>query len=201
MNISMEQEEWKPVVGYENNYEVSNLGRVRSQSRRGTRGGILKPSPDIWGYLYVGLCKNGEKETCQVHQLVMESFVGRCPDGCEVDHIDWNPSNNRLDNLSYQPKGINRARRSPEWKKNHSEANKKLAQDPEWRKSHAEAMRRTKSKPVNQYTLGGIFVKTWESAREIERELGINNSNISQCCNEKRKKAGGFIWKYAVCST
>ena len=175
------QEIWKPVIGYEGLYEVSDMGRVRSLPRFGTKGGILKPAPNGTGYLCVGLCKNGEQETCKVHILVMQAFIGECPDGCEVDHYDWNPRNNRLDNLSYQLKGVNRARRSPEWLQNVS-----------------EATRKANSKPVNQYTLDGEYVKTWTSTMEAARELGFSRGNISECCSGKRKKASGFIWKFAV---
>lgn len=188
------QEIWKPVVGYEDFYEVSNLGRVKSLHRGKER--ILKPSSER-GYFRVDLSKNGKKEHCQVHQLVMESFVGRCPDGCEVDHIDWNPENNMLDNLRYIPKKENSGRHSEEWRN----AVIKRSQNQEWRKNQTEAVRKANSKPIDQFTLDGLFVKTWESAREIERELGLAKSNFSKCCKGKRKTAGGFIWRFAVCLT
>jgi len=228
---AMEKETWKPVVGYEGLYEVSDWGRVKSLNYRNTgKEGFLKPAPaKSGGYPQVILCKNGKREPCKVHQLVMEAFVGKCPAGYEVDHFDWNPSNNRLDNLSYQPKEANRARHSPEWYKNTAEANRRKAQDPEWKKNHAEgcrkcsqdpewqknhaeamnklyqdpewqkktaeAIRKRCCKPVEQYTLDGVLVKTWSSASEAARELGISNGNISTCCNGKRENAGGFIWK------
>lgn len=129
-------------MGYEDFYEVSNLGRVKSLPRKGVKGGILKPKPDKWGYLRVGLWKNGKEEKFLVHILVMQAFIGKCPDGHEVDHYDWNPSNNRLDNLSYQPKEANRARHSPEWHRKNVEKNKKLAQDQNWQKNHAEATKK-----------------------------------------------------------
>ena len=197
----MEKEIWKPVIGYEGFYEVSNCGRVKSLHRGKER--ILKPSPDGDGYLYVILCKNGEKSKGRVHQLVMRAFVGKCPDGYEVDHFDWNPKNNSLGNLSYQPKGVNRARRSPEWQQKNAEKNRRLAQDPEWlakmQKLYQDPeWRRKCSKPVDQYTIDGQFVKRWSSAAEIEKELGIYNSSISKCCKGKYKSTGGFIWKFAV---
>lgn len=228
------QEIWKPVADYEGLYMVSNLGRVKSVPRPGTKGGILKPAPDDRGYLKVKLYKNGGKSTHQVHRLVMRAFVGECPDGYEVDHVDWNPKNNRLSNLRYLPAEENNSRKSPEWYKNTAEANKKRsqdpewlrknaehrekmyqdpewqrknaeanrrkAQDPEWRKKNAEVARK-KYKPVNQYTLDGDYVKTWSSATEAAKELGLKQPNISSCCKGKYKQAYGFIWRYAVCST
>lgn len=212
--MEKQEELWRPVVGHEDFYEVSNWGRVKSQSRRGTKGGILKPQPSKKSYLKVGLYKNGEKETCLVHILVMRAFKGECPEGFEVDHYDWNPSNNKLENLSYQPKEINRARKSPEWLNNTaeaakkraqdhewlrktSEANRRKAQDPEWRKSHAQGTRKACCKPVNQYSLDGQFVKRWPSAADAERGLGVHHQKISACCKGRQKTAYGYIWRYA----
>ena len=53
-----------------------------------------------------------------------------------------------------------------------------------------------KHRNILQYTKDGIFIKKWESMSEVERELGISHCNIVNCCNGKRKSAGGYIWKY-----
>lgn len=149
----MEQEEWRPVVGYEDFYEVSDMGRVKSVPRKGTKGGILKPGPDGGGYLHVDLSKNGEKESFLVHILVMRAFVGKCHDGHEIDHLDGNPKNNRLTNLDAkthkenmqnpitkkrQKEASKKRSQDPEWLKNVSEAAKKRSQDPEWLRKNAE---------------------------------------------------------------
>lgn len=209
------QEIWKQVVGYEGLYECSDMGRVRSLPRKWAKGGMRKLAPDDRGYLRVGLCKNGEQESCQVHQLIMRAFVGECPEGYEVDHINFKQDDNRLENLRYLPAKENHKRKSPEWLQNVSEANKKkaqdqnwqkkhaeamqkLRQDPEWRKNHAEAVRKANSKPVEQYTLDWVLVKTWPSATDAAKELGIQNPSISQCLNGKQHTAGGFKWQYAT---
>jgi group I intron endonuclease len=54
-----------------------------------------------------------------------------------------------------------------------------------------------RSKAINQYTLYGIFVRSWWSLSDVTRELGISHSGISMCCQGKRKSAGGFRWTYA----
>lgn len=54
-----------------------------------------------------------------------------------------------------------------------------------------------KSKPVNQYTLDGTFIKTWIGASQAMKELGIDKSSISRVCKGQKKSAGGFVWKYA----
>ena len=57
-------------------------------------------------------------------------------------------------------------------------------------------LRKNISKKILQYDLQDNFIREWESTREIERILKIYNSNISACCRDKRKTAGGYIWKY-----
>lgn len=52
------------------------------------------------------------------------------------------------------------------------------------------------AKKILQYDLNNVFLKEWDSAMEIQRNLKINNSNIIACCRSKRKTAGGFKWKY-----
>ena len=51
-------------------------------------------------------------------------------------------------------------------------------------------------KQINQYDLGGNFIKTWKSIMAVERKLGFNHSNISAVCLRKRNMVGGFIWKF-----
>ena len=104
-------EEWRPVVGYEQFYEVSNLGRVRSLPRTVTiRGGgtsrrdgrIRKLTTHPRGHLIVSLRAPGQKMFCaKVHRLVLEAFVGPCPDGMECCHNNGDPADNRVENLRW----------------------------------------------------------------------------------------------------
>ena len=99
---------WKEVRGYED-YEVSNLGRVKSLARtvttaRGSRTyreSILKGTLNSRGYLGVGLSKNGKSTTRTIHQLLAEVFLGHKPDGNKsvVDHKNNVKTDNRLENL------------------------------------------------------------------------------------------------------
>lgn len=56
---------------------------------------------------------------------------------------------------------------------------------------------KSKSYAINQYDLNGVFMKVWESAKQIERELHIDHSSVIDCCNWVRMTAGGYKWKYA----
>jgi len=59
------------------------------------------------------------------------------------------------------------------------------------------AYKETKKKPINQYSPSNEFIKRWESAQEIRKQLKIDGSSISRCAKNKQKTAGGFIWKFA----
>jgi hypothetical protein len=98
------RERWRPVVGWEGNYEVSDRGRVRSLIANGskrTKPRILKGTIQPRGYVQFCLTKNGKENGRFGHNLVMEAFVGPKPDGHEVCHWDGYRTNNRLGNLRY----------------------------------------------------------------------------------------------------
>lgn len=103
----MSTEIWKPVTGYEGLYEVSDHGRVRSLDRRDRmgrfyKGRVLRPRRLKHGYLRVNLCFNGSSEARYVHRLVLEAFVGPCPEGMQACHFpDRDPANNRRSNLRW----------------------------------------------------------------------------------------------------
>jgi hypothetical protein len=97
------QEEWKPVVGYEGLYEVSNLGRIKSLPRNRTikKERFLKYQLRS-GYYSVRLYKNSEFTDIKVHQIVAISFLGYNRNGKQdivVDHINNNKLDNNLINL------------------------------------------------------------------------------------------------------
>lgn len=97
---------WKDILHYENWYQVSSFGRVKSLIRKHRFGyskkeKVLQSFPNNKRYLRVDLCKDGQRDCRQVHRLVLETFIGLCPEGMECRHLDGNPQNNRLDNLQW----------------------------------------------------------------------------------------------------
>ncbi len=111
-------EEWRPVPGWEECYEISSRGRVRSiprfvQGRWGplwVPGGILKPQG--WGrrreYLAVGLRRGGAKiKKMAIHQLVLIAFVGPRPPGYVACHNNGIHTDNRLENLRWDTESSN----------------------------------------------------------------------------------------------
>lgn len=92
----MKEEIWRPVVGYEDYYQVSNYGRVKSSYC----GRVLKPELTNDGYLRVELWKNHKGKKICVHYIVYTSFNGQIPDGMQINHINEIKSDNRPENLN-----------------------------------------------------------------------------------------------------
>jgi len=105
-----EPEAWRPVLGFEGAYSVSDLGRVRSEARVIMRRNgcpqtiherILRHATNEHGYHEVNLQVGGKARTRLVHHLVLEAFVGPRPPGLICCHNDSNSSNQRATNLRW----------------------------------------------------------------------------------------------------
>ena len=166
-------ETWKPVVGYEELYEVSDQGRVKSLKFGKEK--ILKPWKTPDGYLKVSLRKDGHTKHTYVHRIVSEAFIQN-PNNLEtVNHKDEVKTNNVASNLEWMSQKDNI---------NYGTRNKRMS----------EAL----SKQVQMFDKStSELLATFPSLSEAKRVTGINQSNISQCCLGKYKSAGGYIWKYA----
>ena len=102
----MSEEIWKPVVGYEGLYEVSNTGRVRSLDRydrmnRFWKGRILNLHTDTGGYLYAQLYLNGKGKNYLVHRMVAQAFIPNPDNLPQVNHKDENKINDCVENLEW----------------------------------------------------------------------------------------------------
>lgn len=102
-------EVWKSIKDYPN-YEISNLGNVKSLKRIKLNKGkypfiinekILKKATDAYGYYHVRLSNNSIVKTCKIHQLVSEAFLNHIPCGYKlvVNHINFIKTDNRIENL------------------------------------------------------------------------------------------------------
>ena len=102
---------WLALPGFEGAYEISNMGRVRSLDRfiidngltrkRFRKGRVLKPGRNTNGYLHIFATYKNKQKAIQVHQGVMQTFVGPQEKGIEVMHNNGIKSDNKLSNLSY----------------------------------------------------------------------------------------------------
>lgn len=133
----MESEIWRPVVGYEGYYAVSDFGNVKALARavlQKSRSGNLyervmpeklhKPRLDSEDrYLYVNLSKNGVAQNYAVHILVLEAFVGPRPEGMHGCHNNGNTTHNHLSNLRWDTPKANNADKIAHGTLNYGEKN------------------------------------------------------------------------------
>lgn len=177
------EEIWKPVVGYEGLYEVSNFGRVRSVDHyvhhyRGglkvVRGRILKPSFSGTGYLQVRL--GAKSNNHLVHRLVAEAFIPNPDNLPQVNHKDEDKTNNCVENLEWC---------SAKYNSNYGDRTRKTSV--------------AKYKPIVQKTKEGEVVKVWDSLKNIMEETRFNDFQIRACIQGKLKKglAYGYHWEWA----
>ena len=188
----MIKESWKDIPGYIGLYQASTFGRIKSLERYVKRGDILICrkerilkqflSKKYKKYLCVKLYKDGLKKTFTVHRLVWLTFKGEIEDGLQINHINENPTDNRLENLNLM---------TPKENCNWGSHNKKISEALKGRNININ------KSPIEilQLTLDGVLVNEWSSMREAERN-GYNHNGISACCRGVYKKSQGYIWRY-----
>lgn len=95
----MSVEIWKDVAGYEGDYQVSNLGRVKSLKASDEL--IMSQTLNTSGYYKINLFKNGKRINSRVHRLVAEAFHPNPENKYSIDHIDGDRLNNNVSNLRW----------------------------------------------------------------------------------------------------
>lgn len=103
---------WKPIKGYENLYEISNIGLVKALGNgdpRGSKKRILKPALSSTGYLTVSLSMNGKVHRIAVHRLIAKAFIGNPRNLPEINHINSVKTDNRIENLEWCTSRQNRS--------------------------------------------------------------------------------------------
>ena len=162
---------WKDIEGYEGLYQVSNLGRVKSLWFGKEK--ILKGGKDSSGYIFVVLSKEGKIKYFQIHRLVASAFLDNSNNLPCINHINEDKTNNRVENLEWC---------TYQYNNNYG--------------THNERMAKTKSIPILQFSKEDNFIRKWESATQVERELNFNEGNINKCCKGKQKSAYDYKWHY-----
>jgi len=155
------------IEGFEN-YEVSNLGKVRNIKS----GRTLKPRLHNNGYLGLCLYENNKRKNLLLHRIIATAFIDNPEAKPQVNHIDENKLNNDLSNLEWCTERENAI---------HGTRTKRVAEK--------------LSQKVIQLDLNDNILNVFKSMRQAERETEIDATSISACCNGKRKSAGGYKWR------
>jgi len=175
------QEIWKDVKNYEGIYQISNLGNVRSLERldnknRRTHAKDITSKKSKNNYKFVTLYKNGKSKMYLIHRLVAEAFIPNPNNLPQVNHIDENITNNKVDNLEWC---------TPKYNSNYGTRNKRLSE-----------LKDKYKKKVIRYNEDKTDVKIYSSVTEASKEHYNNTSHIIACCKGKEKKAYGYYWEY-----
>lgn len=179
------EELWRYVLNYEGLYAASSNGRIKRVAGADSLGHkrketILAQVEMDNGYLTVNLSKKGITKKHKVSRLVWEAFNGPIPEGMQVNHINEDKHDNRLENLNLMTPRDNR----------------------NWGTAVERSIRnrkgKTETKPVYQYTFQKQLVRKWDSLAQIQKETDYSISRISGCCNHKphHKSSNGYIWTH-----
>lgn len=187
---NLDGEIWKDVVGYEGIYQVSNMGRVKSIDRISPcrkkgyttmvkKGRILKLSTNRLGYKEAHLYNNQEQKNkiISVHRLVAFAFIKNTDREHfrEINHIDENKSNNRVENLEWCDRVYNTR----------------------YGTARIRSIKNNKNiRKVAQYSKFGILIAKYGTIADAGRSTGLDCSSISKACRGKIKTNGGYVWKY-----
>lgn len=217
-----EGEEWREIEGFEGLYSISNYGRVKSHPRlaKTGRGGVYYTKERILkykksrGYDCVTMRKNCSVKYLRVARLVGMAFIPNDNNLPQINHKDCQPHNNCVYNLEWCDAKYNcnygdhklkqsiaqklLYKREPWRRELRSMQQKEIANRQEY-KEHQRMVQRHNSNciPIIKYSLDGVFICEYISAKEAERQTGIKAQNIGFVINhpEIQKQAGGFIWK------
>lgn len=190
-SISLPNEEWRDVVGFEGRYLVSNQGRVVSLQRKvnvGNSGWRILPPTLLKPYIskvgnYIRYCVSLWNENRiskkKIHRLVAEAFIPNPNKYLEIDHIDTDTSNNCVKNLRWCDRKAN--------------ANNPITLSKNREVRLGKPMPKLQ-KPIVQL-LNGSLINVFPSIKSTT-QFGFNKNTISQCCNNVRPSHKGYQWMF-----
>lgn len=176
------KEIWKDVPNYEDLYQISNLGRIKTKNKLGKdrlqrcyikNSIICSPNLDSSGYKQIVLSKNKKRNTHKIHRLVAQAFIPNPNNYPCINHKDENKLNNYVDNL--------------EWCTHLYNCNYG---------SRTYRCTRHRLHKVRQLDLYNNVINEYNSLQEAEKCTGIKYQGISACCRNIQKSSGGYIWQY-----
>ena len=187
---------WKPIEGTGGVYEVSNTGKVRSLNYLGH--GITRElaiAKDQKGYLRTRIYRNGQRVTIKVHREVAKAFIPNPEQKPEVNHIDGNKENNRVDNLEWATASENVQHAYNAGLKEKTRERCRLMGSTAGRKALDEIREKQKT-PVVAIKISNGALFEFESQAEAAEKAGTLQPNIHKVLTGKRKSAGGFLFRY-----
>lgn len=178
---------WKDVKGYENLYQISNLGNVKSLNYNKTgKEKLLKPSLQNNGYLGVTF-NNKEQKRFLIHRLVAKAFLDNPNNLPQVNHINEDKTDNRVENLEWC---------TAKYNTNYGTGIIRRAEKQSIIMKTKIGKLHHNSKPVLQFDKNMSFIKKWDCAADIEREIGFNAKNINACCIGTQTTSYKYKWGY-----
>lgn len=186
------EEIWKEIEGYPN-YQVSNMGRVKRLStgyyRRTEK--ILKPQLQNNGYLHIKLSQKDKTKCILVHRLVAQVFIPNPNNLPQVNHINEDKTDNRVENLEWCDRKYN-----INYGNGISKRVKTNKENGTYKKI-GEINYKNFSKSILQFSKDNSFIRRWDCIMDVQRELGYDNKQICSCLKNRQKTAKGFKWVYA----
>ena len=186
------EEIWKNIEGYPN-YQVSNMGRIKRLStgyyRRTEK--ILKPQLQNNGYLHIKLSQKDKTKCILVHRLVAQVFIPNPNNLPQVNHINEDKTDNRVENLEWCDRKYN-----INYGNGISKRVKTNKENGTYKKI-GEINSKIHSKSILQFSKDNSFIRKWDCIMDVQRELGYDNRQICSCLKNRQKTAKGFKWVYA----
>lgn len=179
-------EEWRPVVGFEGLYEVSNTQKVRSVGRctvgkngnvRNFNGKILSNSLSN-GYICYNLRDGKRGYKCYLHRIIAEAFIPNPENKPCIDHINTIRTDNRIENLRWVTYKENSSNEKTKQHLKESAYNNELCKN----KIRKTRDKKGLNKKVYTYDKNGKFQKEYNRASELAEIIGVPSSHINNAC-------------------